>query len=122
MKKSQDSSLQVALVSNVVAAASEANAIDRTKDVSFAITSMLASKDYSPSIQANAIAVAGHSYGANTALLVGGAMVERDGKSLSLRDERVKALILISAQSVRPRQRAGQSAHRVQRRDAQHLH
>ena len=77
--------------------ASEANAIDRAKDVSFAITSILASKDYSPSIQANAIAVAGHSYGANTALLVGGAMVERDGKSLSLRDERVKALILISA-------------------------
>ena len=86
-----------ALVSNVVAAASEANAIDRAKDVSFAITSMLASKDYGPSIQANAIAVAGHSYGANTALLVGGATVERDGKSLSLRDERVKALILISA-------------------------
>ena len=85
------------MVSNVVAAASEANAIDRAKDVSFAITTMLALKDYGPSIQANAIAVAGHSYGANTALLVGGATVERDGKSLSLRDDRVKALILISA-------------------------
>ncbi len=85
------------LVSNVVAAASEGNAIDRAKDVSFAITSMLASKDYGPSIQANAIAVAGHSYGANTALLVGGATVERDGKSMSFRDDRVKALILISA-------------------------
>ena len=85
------------MVSNVVAAASEGNAIDRAKDVSFAITSILASKDYGPSIQANAIAVAGHSYGANTALLVGGATVERDGKSLSFRDDRVKALILISA-------------------------
>ena len=85
------------MVSNVVAAASEGNAIDRARDVSFAITSILASKDYGASIQANAIAVAGHSYGANTALLVGGATVARDGKSLSFRDDRVKALILISA-------------------------
>jgi len=85
------------LVSNVVAAASEANAIDRAKDVSFAISSILASNDYGPSIQADAIAVAGHSYGANTALLVGGATVKRDGQSMSFRDERVKALILISA-------------------------
>ena len=85
------------IVSNVVAAASDSNAIDRAKDVTFAITTILASKDYSAAIQANAIAVAGHSYGANTALLVGGATVKRDGKSLSFRDERVKALILISA-------------------------
>lgn len=85
------------LFSNVVAAASEGNAIDRAKDVSFAITSMVTSKDFAPSIDANAIAVAGHSYGANTALLVGGATVERDGKALSFRDDRVKALILISA-------------------------
>lgn len=85
------------LVSNVVAAASETNAIDRAKDVSFAITSILASSDYGPSIQTNAIAVAGHSYGANTALLVGGATVERNGKPMSFRDDRVKALILISA-------------------------
>ena len=56
------------MVGNVVAAATEANAIDRVKDVSFAITSILALKEYGPSIQANAIAVAGHSYGANTAL------------------------------------------------------
>lgn len=85
------------LFGNVVAAATEANAIDRVKDVSFAITSILASIEYGPSIQANAIAVAGHSYGANTALLVGGATVERDGKPMSYRDDRVKALVLISA-------------------------
>ena len=85
------------LVGNVVAAASEANAMDRAKDVSFAITSILASNDYGASIDANAIAVAGHSYGANTALLVGGAAIERGGKTLSFRDDRVKALILISA-------------------------
>ena len=82
---------------NLAAAATEANAIDRVKDVSFAITSILASREYGASIQANAIAVAGHSYGANTALMVGGATVERDGKPMSFRDDRVKALVLISA-------------------------
>ena len=85
------------LASNLSSAASEASAIDRARDVSFAITSILASKEYGPSIQAKAIAVAGHSYGANTALLIGGATVERNGKPLSFIDERVKALVLISA-------------------------
>ena len=85
------------LVGSLQTAASEANAIDRAKDVSFAITTILGSKDYGAQINAAAIAVAGHSYGANTALLVGGATVERDGKPLSLRDNRVKALVLISA-------------------------
>jgi len=85
------------LIGNLQTAASEANALDRARDVSFAITSALASADYGPAIDAAAIAVAGHSYGANTALLVGGATVERKGKPLSLRDERVKALVLISA-------------------------
>ena len=85
------------IVGNLAAAATEANAIDRVKDVSFAITSILATKEYGASIQANAIAVAGHSYGANTALMVGGATVERDGKPMSFRDDRVKALVLISA-------------------------
>ena len=85
------------LFGNLQAAASEGNAVDRAKDVSFAITSILNSKDYGAQISASAIAVAGHSYGANTAMLIGGATVERDGKPMSLRDDRVKALILISA-------------------------
>ncbi len=85
------------LFSNLQAAASESNALDRAKDVSFAITAMLKSKDFGTQINAQAIAVAGHSYGANTAMLIGGATVERDGKALSVRDDRVKALILISA-------------------------
>ena len=85
------------LFSNLQTAASEANALDRARDVSFVITSILNSTEYGAQINAQAIAVAGHSYGANTALLIGGATVERDGKALSLRDDRVKALILISA-------------------------
>lgn len=85
------------LVGNLQSAASESQAIDRAKDVSFAITHILASKDYGAQINPDAIAVAGHSYGANTAMLVGGAAVERNGKPMSFRDDRVKALILISA-------------------------
>jgi predicted dienelactone hydrolase len=85
------------LFGNLQTAASETNALDRARDVTFAITSILNSKDYGAQINAQAIAVAGHSYGANTAMLIGGATVERDGKPLTLRDDRVKALILISA-------------------------
>ena len=85
------------LFGNLQTAASESNALDRAKDVSFAITSILDSKDFGQQINPSAIAVAGHSYGANTAMLIGGAAVERDGKPLALRDDRVKALILISA-------------------------
>ena len=85
------------LFGNLQTAASESNALDRAKDVSFAITSILDSKDYGPQINAAAIACAGHSYGANTAMLIGGATIERNGKPLTLRDDRVKALILISA-------------------------
>ena len=85
------------LFGNLQTAVSEANAVDRAKDVSFAITSILNAKDYGAQINASAIAVAGHSYGANTAMLIGGATVERNGTPLSLRDDRVKALILISA-------------------------
>lgn len=85
------------LVGNLQSAASESQAIDRARDVSFAITTILASKEFGPQINPAAIAVAGHSYGANTAMLVGGATVERNGKPMSFRDDRVKALILISA-------------------------
>jgi pimeloyl-ACP methyl ester carboxylesterase len=85
------------LFGNLQNAASEQNALARAKDVSFAITQMLADTELAGRIDANAIAVAGHSYGANTALLIGGATVTRDGKPLTMRDDRVKALVVISA-------------------------
>ncbi len=85
------------LFSNLQNAASEQNAVARAKDVSFAITQLLAEGDYAMQVDRQKIAVAGHSYGANTAMLIGGATVLRDGKPLTLRDERVKALVLISA-------------------------
>jgi pimeloyl-ACP methyl ester carboxylesterase len=85
------------LMSNLQNAASEQNAVARAKDVSFAISQLLGDGEYALSVDRNKIAVAGHSYGANTAMLIGGATVLRDGKPLTLRDDRVKALVLISA-------------------------
>lgn len=85
------------VVSSLRAAASEENAIARAEDVSFAITQALAEPALAGRLRADAIGVAGHSYGANTALLVGGATVERAGKALTRRDPRVRALVLISA-------------------------
>jgi dienelactone hydrolase len=85
------------LFGNLQSAASEQNALARVKDVSFAITQIFADTDYAERLDPSSIAVAGHSYGANTALLIGGATVMRAGKPLIVRDERVKALIVISA-------------------------
>ena len=88
------------LVSNLQAAASDANAIARARDVSFGITSLHADARLGARVDAGSIAVAGHSYGANTALLVAGATVARqvDGewRDITLRDERVRAAVLLS--------------------------
>lgn len=89
------------LWSNLTAAASEANAIARAQDVSFGISQLLADPDAGPRIDASRVAVAGHSYGANTALLVAGASVAREvegeWRDLSFRDPRIKAAVLLSA-------------------------
>jgi predicted dienelactone hydrolase len=89
------------LLGNLNAAASDANAIARAQDVSFGIGALLADPVASRRIDASRIAVAGHSYGANTAMLVAGATVARevDGqwRDLSFRDPRVKAAVLLSA-------------------------
>ena len=86
-----------AILGNVQEAASQANALGRAKDVSFALDMVLANKNIGPLIDRDAIAVASHSYGANTAMLLAGAAVDRDGKRLSLTDARIKAAILLSA-------------------------
>ena len=85
------------LLGNVRDAASETNALARVQDMSFALTTLLADPTLGTLIDPQAIAVAGHSYGANTAMLIAGAAVERDGKRISYADARVKAVILLSA-------------------------
>jgi pimeloyl-ACP methyl ester carboxylesterase len=89
------------LLTSLQTAAGDGNAIARAQDVSFGISTILAEPGFAGRIDAARIAVAGHSYGANTALLVAGARLQRevDGewRSLEFRDARVKAAILLSS-------------------------
>jgi dienelactone hydrolase len=77
-------------------AANETEAIDRVRDLSFALDQLLAG-DFGPAVDRRRIIAAGHSYGANTTMLAAGAVVERDGKKMQMRDPRIKAAILLSA-------------------------
>lgn len=77
-------------------AAQEREAIDRALDMRFALDQLLES-EYGVRVDRAQIVAAGHSYGANTALLVTGARVERDGRTLDFRDPRFSAAIVISA-------------------------
>ncbi|MFT3735581.1 MAG: hypothetical protein QM776_11235 [Rhodocyclaceae bacterium] len=77
-------------------AAGEDEAAARANDMRFALDTLLAS-DYARQIDATRIAAAGHSYGANTTMLVSGAQVQREGETLQFRDARIKAAVLISS-------------------------
>jgi dienelactone hydrolase len=89
------------LVSRLQAAAQPAEALDRVLDVKFALDRMLQPHEQDPTppirVDANRIAMAGHSYGANTTLLIAGARPPLDGQRINLSDARVKAAIVISA-------------------------
>ena len=84
------------LVGRLRDAAQEREAVDRALDLRFALDQLLAS-DAGKVIDRDNLVVAGHSYGANTALLAAGARVERDGRVVDYRDARYRAAILISA-------------------------
>ncbi len=87
----------IQMVSRLQEAAKDAEAIDRTKDMRFALDQVLQDADVKQKIDTSRIAAAGHSYGANTTLLLSGARVQRDGKLLDLADPRIKAAVIISA-------------------------
>jgi dienelactone hydrolase len=81
-------------------AAKDSEAIARAKDVSFALTELLATPALAERVDANRIVAAGHSYGANTTMLLAGAAVpkkDEKGEILNLRDLRIKAAMLLSA-------------------------
>lgn len=84
------------LIGRLHDAAQEREAIDRALDVRFALDQMLAS-EHGARIDRTHLVVAGHSYGANTALLVAGARVEREDRTIDYREPRFRAAILISA-------------------------
>ncbi len=82
------------LLGRLNGAATEAEAIARAQDLRFALDQLLADPALGARVDAGRVAVIGHSYGANTALLTTGARVP--GKPVLL-DERVKAVVAISA-------------------------
>lgn len=85
-----------AMVERLHDAATDAEAVDRVRDLRFALDQLFAGA-LAPRLDAARIAAAGHSYGANTALLAAGARVQRAGRATALRDERVRAALLLSA-------------------------
>ena len=81
-------------------AAKDSEAVARAKDVSFALTEMLAQPQFEGRFDASRIVAAGHSYGANTSMLLAGATVPNKGENgqvLNLRDPRIKAAMLLCA-------------------------
>jgi len=84
------------LVGRLQDAAQEREAIERPRDLRFALDQLLAGP-LGERIDARRIVAAGHSYGANTTLLAGGARVERDGRRVELHEERLRAAIVLSA-------------------------
>jgi predicted dienelactone hydrolase len=84
------------LVSRLQSAAQETEAVARVGDLRYALDQVLAG-EYGARIDRSRIVAAGHSYGANTALLAAGARVPRAGQVMDLRDARIRAAILMSA-------------------------
>jgi dienelactone hydrolase len=89
------------LTMRLTSAAQDSEAIARAKDVSFALNELLAMPSIAGRVDANRIVAAGHSYGANTTMLLVGAAVPRKtdagNEVLNLRDPRIKAAMLLSA-------------------------
>ena len=87
------------LFDRIEAAVRESEAVERARDFSFALDTMLDGEAgaFGASIDRRRIVAAGHSYGANTTLVVLGATVLRDGRKVAASDPRFKAGILISA-------------------------
>ncbi len=84
------------LVSRLSGAAQESEALNRAQDMRYALDQLLASPD-GATIDMRRIAAAGHSYGANTAMLIAGARLDGPTSRQSLRDPRISAAILLSA-------------------------
>jgi predicted dienelactone hydrolase len=86
------------LLDRLDGAADEHEAIERTRDVSYGLDRLLGRDNpFHAAIDRKRIVAAGHSYGANTTLILTGAQVIRDGKPVGHRDPRFTASIVISA-------------------------
>lgn len=94
---------RLALVMRLQQAARAEEAIDRTQDMRFALDQLLQGP-WAMQVDKARIVAAGHSYGANTSLLLAGARVAEPERLLrgtatlpSMQDERIRAAIVISA-------------------------
>ncbi|HEY5634091.1 MAG TPA: hypothetical protein VIT02_10020 [Burkholderiaceae bacterium] len=94
----------LAVVSAMLSAATTENAIARAADVSFVIDRIVGDKELRSLIDPSRIGVAGHSFGANTALLASGARFRLDDQVVSYGDARVRAAVILSAPSLPPDQ------------------
>lgn len=86
----------LAMLDRLRTAATDGEAVARTQDMRFALDTLLAS-ELGRSVDTRRIVVAGHSYGANTALLAAGARVPREGSVQQFTDTRLRAAMLLSA-------------------------
>jgi dienelactone hydrolase len=86
-----------ALTGRLHDAAQESEALARVADLRFALDQLLGGSTFQDRIDSQRIVAAGHSYGANTTMLVAGARVERKGQPLDLHDARIRAAIILSA-------------------------
>jgi dienelactone hydrolase len=84
------------LTSRLSAAAQESEALQRVKDLRYALDEVLVTPQ-GALLDTRRIVAAGHSYGANTTMLIAGAKILKQEGNLSLRDHRISAAILISA-------------------------
>lgn len=90
----------LAVITSLIAAATPENAIARVRDVSFALDRVLADERLAGAIDPARIGVAGHSFGANTALLAAGARFRENGEVLRFADPRIRAAVIMSAPSL----------------------
>ena len=86
----------LALVSRLSDAAQDAEALNRVQDVKFALDRLLVDP-VGKVINVQRLVAAGHSYGANTTMLLAGAKVDMKGRTVWVKDPRFSAAILISA-------------------------
>ena len=84
------------LTSRLSNAAQHTEALDRVKDVKFALDSLLADP-VGKIMDVKRLIAAGHSYGANTTMLLVGAKVDMNGSNVWVKDPRFSAAIVISA-------------------------
>ncbi|WP_245239622.1 alpha/beta hydrolase family protein [Methylobacterium variabile] len=89
----------ITLLDRVDEAVKEQEAVARARDLRFALDRLTDERTspFAHRIDRQRIVAAGHSFGANTTLLVAGAKVVREGKPVTYRDERFRAGLVISA-------------------------